>query len=114
MMDFRNTDGLLAVATYGAGMFTSIINSTKDKTTVKQIWMNNISLYPNPIVDELYVDMYNHNALDASYKIYDLKGKIVAEGIFEKVIYTKDLSPGIYFIRLNIDDKMVTKKIVKF
>lgn len=113
MMDFRDTDGLLAVATYGAGVFTSIINSTKDKTMVKEVWVDHISVYPNPVNNKLFVDLFNHQAKDASYKLYDLNGKMIAEGVLENYISTENLEHGIYFVRLNIDNKIITKKIVK-
>jgi hypothetical protein len=113
MMDFRNTYGMYAVDTYAAGVFTSIINSTKDKTFVKQVWVDHISIYPNPVNEKLFIDLYNYHAKNTNYKLFDLKGKLIAEGIFENYISTENLEHGIYFIRFNIDNNIITKKIVK-
>ncbi len=114
MMDFRSTDGLLAVATYGSGMFSSNITSTKDKTLVKEVWVDKVSVYPNPASNKLFVDLWNHQTNNTQFCIYDLKGNKVEQGTFQHHISFDNLNRGVYLIQLYIDGNTITKKVVKW
>ena len=59
--------------------------------------MNNaISVYPNPVVEYLYI---NGVTADSRYAIYNMSGKMIEKGNLEinKVDVTR-LTPGMYFV----------------
>lgn len=58
-------------------------------------------IYPNPTTDFVYVK--TPRSEDSPFRIYDTHGTLLFEGVFEvtnPVIDLKNLSPGIYFLRL--------------
>ncbi len=112
MMDYRSTDNMLAVSTYGAGAFTAIVSS-KNRTSVtdknKEI---SVKIYPNPATDFIHIELPNNMTL-YSYDIYNLKGQLVSSKQHElsQTISIQELKRGIYILRLFIGDAVVTKKI---
>ena len=74
----------------------------------------NISIYPNPVQDELWIDYANSQPF--SINIINEMGKIVvsAESSDNKTsVVISDLPGGIYFVRIISDDRVITRKIVK-
>lgn len=71
-----------------------------------------IILYPNPVVDELYFD--SSKQIDNIY-IYNLKGKIVYKqnALITNKIDMRNLQSGFYFIKLSYDNRYQIKKILK-
>ncbi|MBL0099071.1 MAG: T9SS type A sorting domain-containing protein [Saprospiraceae bacterium] len=75
----------------------------------------NIGLSPNPVTQNLTISL--PNSLDINMKIIDINGRIsFQETIKNKATFDVDFGsymPGIYIIQLNIDGKMIAKKVVK-
>ncbi|UOK41786.1 MULTISPECIES: T9SS type A sorting domain-containing protein [Flavobacterium] len=75
---------------------------------------NLFSVYPNPINNELHVNI-NGNTLDLPYIIYDQSGRSIMKGKLNEVnsvIKTDNLPKGVYI--LSIGDKVKTnRKIIK-
>ena len=72
-----------------------------------------VNIYPNPTSEALYIQITS-DLLNQSYKIYDLLGKTVLEGILSNdktVINVNDLSKGIYLLR--IGENKINKFIKK-
>lgn len=62
---------------------------------------NEISIYPNPTRDLLNIKFKNNNAFIGNpFKIYDLNGKTLIEGVFEtdKSLNVEKLSKGLYIL----------------
>jgi len=55
-------------------------------------------LFPNPVVNDLYVD-YDGEIL--TYKVYSIRGELVKTNKFNGKISTSDLHTGLYFIRMS-------------
>ena len=70
-----------------------------------------IYLYPNPFLDELYVNDKNAE----SYQMFDMSGKLVEEDVVkDKIIQTKNLVKGGYIIKLMMKDgTVVTQKMLR-
>ncbi|WP_213520764.1 T9SS type A sorting domain-containing protein [Nonlabens sp.] len=71
-----------------------------------------INLYPNPSTGIINVMIEN----PADYRLYDLSGKLIRSGSFEFMenqLEIKDLSNGIYFLKVNDGKRTVTEKISK-
>ncbi|MBI5538961.1 MAG: aryl-sulfate sulfotransferase [Bacteroidia bacterium] len=73
---------------------------------------NNISVFPNPGSDKIYIKGL---VTSYSYKIYDITGKILITGNSnnEQNINISKLTDGIYFIKINSDNIVETFKIIK-
>ena len=76
-----------------------------------------ISVYPNPVKDFLVVD-FNSEKLDHStYQLFDVSGKVIAQGNLQSVksqISASSLSTGMYILRITNAGKLVkTFKIIK-
>ena len=90
------------------GNFTSEVITyfeTESTTVFVEEVNSEISIYPNPVKDNIYV-----NGEFDKIKLYDVFGKLVFEGT-DNIINTKNLSNGIYIVNLNSKDNMVTKKV---
>jgi len=72
---------------------------------------NAIYLYPNPFVDELYVN--DSNAV--SYQIFDMTGKLVVQNLIEnKTIKTSGLLKGAYIVKIMTKDQnTITQKVLR-
>lgn len=113
MMDFRTTDNTLAVATYGAGVFSSVVSS-KDRTGIKEFsTLNHVQVYPNPAHDVIHLSA-PASIIAMQYEMYDLNGKLVMKNSCkrEDEVDVSYLRKGIYFMKISSGKEMVTKKIV--
>lgn len=75
---------------------------------------NEILIYPNPVKNELHIDM--DSARDLNITIYDVSGKLViVKNIQDQTntIQLKSLAKGIYFVNVKSSEKSSTFKIVK-
>ena len=91
-----------------AGNFTTEETTyfeTESTTVTVEELNSEISIYPNPVKDNIYV-----NGEFDKIKLYNVFGKLVFEGT-DNVINTKNLSNGIYIVNLNTKDNMFTKKV---
>lgn len=79
-----------------------------------QLQAGNISIYPNPVSDELRIENTG-NPGTISFDIFNSEGQVVIRGnlIDKTIVSTKDFAPGIYFLKLQSGDTFVSKVIVK-
>ena len=77
----------------------------------------NISLYPNPVKDILFVDFNQEKFSNSTYQLYDAQGKLIKNGNFSQKkneLNFSMLPASVYIIRIFSDNKMVkTFKIIK-
>lgn len=62
---------------------------------------HDINLYPNPIQDELYLDIEGQ---DWEYQIFNLQGQQMLQGVYQDYIHVNQLPGGIYFLYLRNED----------
>ena len=77
--------------------------------------ISNISLYPNPASNQLYLQS-NEAISNAKVKIIDIAGKVVYNNInynIEQPINIENLSQGFYIFQITNNDKSYTKKFIK-
>lgn len=73
---------------------------------------NSISVYPNPANDYLFISIEGFRI--EKVEVYDVLGQIAFTGGFDnsKVeINTSAISQGLYFVKILVDDKLITKKV---
>jgi hypothetical protein len=84
------------------------------KEVLKQ---NDFSLFPNPAKSLITISSTIIGAVKINYEIVDVLGKAVVQNENSSAdkfsININDLNPGIYFLRLHVNNSVVVKKFVK-
>ncbi len=115
MMDYRKSDGLLAVATYGAGVYTGKVNSLDPSNGIKHLQQEiNVQAYPNPAQDALTIQF--ENAAKRQITLYSMTGKLLlTENCTEKqlAVSLSHLPAGPYVLTVLEAQKKWSKKIWK-
>ena len=84
-----------------------------DTLAAEDITKTSIRVYPNPVVD--YVNI-NHSAKIDSVEIYNVAGQKVSSESWNAVSGTMDmrnLTPGMYIIKLNAGNTVQSVKVIK-
>jgi hypothetical protein len=122
MIDYRATDGLVAIATHSSGIYTSHITSVSD-VSVPTVTANgdfNLITFPNPFTTYTNIEFTLKEYTQASIKIYDAMGrlvKVVADqpmnaGKQHYLLSRDNLSNGIYYCTLNTNGSVQTHSII--
>ena len=100
-------------------LLNSIISPSSSSFTlpVQLFKKNDLTLYPNPSNKKFLIKL-PQNISDLNYQIFDMNGKIIIDKKEKNTtileIETQYFNPGLYFIKLNYDNKtMQTKFLVK-
>ncbi len=99
-----------AVYTEGESISSNHVIITS--TSIKEINSDGISVFPNPVKDELNIIS---EKMIKSLSLFNSYGQSIVQEIInsrDHKIRTSDFSPGIYLLRIDIDDKTVTQRIV--
>lgn len=97
-------------------LLNSIISTNSSFTLpVQQFNKNEIILFPNPSSKEFLIKL-SQNTPSLDYQIIDLNGKIIKEDKVKNIsvlkIETQNFKPGLYFIKLNSDNKTMQSKFL--
>jgi len=87
-------------------------------TDAKTVDFNNdISVFPNPTSDKLYLNVQNAGNFEYQVIVYDLMGKVVIpQSTYhgnKSLIDLHELKAGLYFLNVRMDNESRTFKIVK-
>lgn len=85
-------------------------------TTIMGILDENLLIYPNPVINELFIKLENYTG-DIEVRVLNLEGEMVYSEKFyisnEYKLKLDDIKQGIYLIRLRYDDDhYITRKIL--
>ncbi len=79
-----------------------------------------VSVYPNPVHDEVHIRLQHTGGSRATFLIMDMNGRIVGEqttllhaGIHDYSLSTGHLSPGMYILQLADGERVMVRKLVK-
>ena len=124
MMDVRMSDGLVAVATHGNGVFSANITSTNMVTGIRPVASlageSSLSLYPNPVSSSFTFMLKKGNTTgkirtellnEMGQRIKVLNAVPDAGGRYE--VDAADLLTGIYYLRVTSGKTVLTKGFVK-
>lgn len=117
MIDGRDSDGFVAVATHGAGTFSTQVNNNWVFTGEDEVSdANLISAYPNPTSGNLFIEGLADSYNTVNISVFDLQGRShFSQTILNKngriVLPTEDLVAGIYFARIDLKEG---SRLVKF
>ncbi|WP_456459961.1 FlgD immunoglobulin-like domain containing protein [Reichenbachiella sp.] len=93
MMDYRSSDGKMAVATHGNGVFETDLSNTKPVTAGADLEENvSIALgYPNPFEDEFHIRLSIPEESEMTIHITDVAGKVIRT-LFNTSQYAGDIT----------------------
>ncbi len=95
-------DRVILKTTDGGGPVTSVIDLNQNV---------NSNLYPNPVTNFLNLKSINQSA---TISIYDIQGKLTfSQQNINNQINVGNLQNGVYFIKINDNNKITTEKFIK-
>jgi hypothetical protein len=121
MIDVRESDGQVVVATHGHGIFSAKVSSV---TSVKNLKDNSNSFglgnYPNPFSDKTGIFFNLKNSSKVKLSILDEMGRVVRILADETMIAgahyyefkRENLSSGLYYCSLQAGEAVQTKKLI--
>jgi hypothetical protein len=93
------------------------LNYIQQNLNSKSFLKNDFMIYPNPTKNKFNILRENSNPFQL--KIFDITGKlifsksIINNSSYENEIDISDLSLGIYLMKIEFDNQIITKKIIK-
>jgi len=122
MIDARSTDGFVAVATHGNGVYSTYykpsagIGESPDHPILQ---VGNV--FPNPVQDAAQVDINTGNPIHLKSTVYTSQGKVVKEfpertlqpGKIQLYIEFGELPAGVYYLTFEDGREVVVRKVVK-
>lgn len=90
-------------------------------TSVEEFGMEVMGIYPNPVIDNLYVQLYLRASSEIKIQLLDMKGSEVYnsvlgpihEGLSNIVVPVQNLSTGTYILNLSVQGGMKRAKVIK-
>ncbi len=110
-----NTKGIFPVDFKGSNYSVSNINNYDFEGVIEITFSDKIKIYPNPTNDMFLIQTESQNN-SYSLEILNILGEVVYKNIFTTNIEQVDLSSqptGVYFIKLQSENNMMVKKIIK-
>jgi len=71
-----------------------------------------VSVFPNPVNDNLFIKMPVSIAID-DVEIHDMLGKSINVDSSNNQINVSELGSGVYFIKINTSQGTLTKRFIK-
>jgi len=111
---YRPSDNILLMGTHGNGIYQADLNASLSVAD-NSIDTITLAMYPNPTQFKL---QFNSNDIQLSNKtkfiVYDIRGKEVLKGALnEQSVDVSSLKKGVYIVKLNQDNKVISRKFVK-
>ena len=95
----------------------SVINISKNSIGIDDNTLSEISIYPNPASDHITINTSNSISGISKFQILNLLGEIVYSDRKEfsetTSININHLEPGLYFIKIENNGSVISKKIIK-
>lgn len=116
LIRFKATSG------YGNNLYIDNINIGQNTTSINENDITDIfSVYPNPVNDELNVEMNLINSSDVIINIYDVTGRMVnsyscgliPQGKHMERIDVSSLNSGIYHLTITTNSGVKTEQLIK-
>lgn len=129
-LDYSITEFYNLVISVSDGTFSSednvviyVVDSVEIDTTgtgVTELPWNNLSIYPNPAVNELNINITNYEFNELTFIVRNVLGdEIIRKELFDingnvkSIVYVDALESGIYFIDFIDDDVISTVRFIK-
>jgi len=115
-INYAKADSILNIITNRSVCTPNVILNTKELKRLE----DQIKIYPNPVADLLSIEFnYGLTLNNIELKLFNLNGQELSRqslpsGTTSTNISTDNLSSGVYFIQLTIDEKQYSQKVIKF
>ena len=86
----------------------------ENNLSVDEFNVNGFALFPNPATSIINIKLNNISSGTASIEIIDVQGKIVIKDVISETLQLnfKNLQAGLYFVKLNQNNKQTIKKLI--
>ncbi len=119
MIDARNSDGFIAVATFGSGVFTAYADDVSTILTDRYVPFDLRQNYPNPADNQTTIAFNLSELSNVSLKVYGQDGREVDElintvlniGEYEIPFDCSKLNPGTYIYVLRAGEFVASRKM---
>jgi len=110
--------GRVIVSDMQEGLFVFDVSTITGITNVNKLGLNNqVSVYPNPVTDQIKIHFDDATNSNFQYQLLDMKGNIIRAGITSANQSTIDLDAtiqnGLYLLKLISENETTHLKIVK-
>lgn len=85
-----------------------------DTLGINEFSTEDVQIFPNPVVDKLYIESTLDEALE--YSLYSVAGKLIKKGMTQGSVHelnVKSTAQGVYFLNISSSEKQATFKILK-
>ena len=110
---------LISINECGSDTISYNVNVTITSIDESEI-IDGLEIYPNPVNDNLYISFVNNLAYTGIISLYDIIGNLIwqennnsVSGEYNVSIDMKSFPAGMYFLRINSDNNVITRKIIK-
>ena len=103
-----------AVSIFNSSVFDEVTVTVKDVGIASTTLSNQITVYPNPTTGQFLID--NRELSIKNVEIYDIVGRkqlSIDCQLSIEIIDVSNLSNGTYFLRIQTENGVVTKKVIK-
>lgn len=107
------------IASAGVYINTNALSNT-NQVGIKELYQtafaNELLVYPNPTNDNLFLNTNADRLSNLNVKIYNLYGQVVESTMLSSIdesIDVSNLTNGVYFIQLTLNEKTYTAKFIK-
>ena len=116
MVKAINNAGLVSDSTVSDGVIYLMSTGIEENNA-----LNELSIYPNPVNDKATISLISSSEEKINYNLFDAQGKLIEEKVLdihsgintlEINVNQLQISKGIYFIKLLVKGKSITKKLV--
>ena len=123
MIDARETDGFIAIATHGNGVYSTYYNPSAGIGDHNQKYPWQVtSVFPNPSTGPVTVALSAQTPVPMEISLFDLSGKFcgslsesMLNGGDQKIqLSLAGRKPGVYWMRFSVKGQVQTKKIVLY
>jgi hypothetical protein len=124
MLDYRESDGRLLIATHAAGMYSTYIknvNQLPNLTSLKKIdEASTVNIFPNPTKDIVNIEFVLSKEQTVNFSLFDAMGRSVKAAQNKRFESGKNnhqfnmtgLPKGTYYVRMSYENKEINKLIM--
>ena len=126
MIDTRNSDGFVAISTYGGGVFSANITALNQVAGIENahssISYKSFKIYPDPILkgDALNISIEDEKSETIYLEILNEEGKSVISKRSEKIstgintiqLQMPSLPKGIYYVSIQNNEEKLSRTLV--
>jgi hypothetical protein len=112
-IETRSVDGLVVVATHGAGVFAANFEAPNMSKATDFQEIKNLSLFPNPARDIVYWKSDFPFSASAKITIFDRNGRLAKQATAENnTLNVSDLAKGLYIVQWRDGKQQAIRKLL--